>query len=120
MRPLTVARALVPAFVLLLAATGCSSASAPKPDKYCPGVQAALPKAPPQTIADAPGQISALTQVIPPGNDKPLDHLVLNLDKAIAQVGRAQGILGGGASAVQIAGFYSALKAVKAYCKARS
>ncbi len=122
MRPVTVARSLAPAFFLVLAValTACSSASAPKPDKYCPGVQAALPSSPPQTIADALTQINALTQVVPPGNDKPLDHLVLNLDKAIAQVGRAQGIIGGGASAGQIAGFYSALKAVKAYCKARS
>ena len=123
MRPVPVARAFAPALLAVLVVVplaGCSSAPAPKPDKYCLGVMTALPSAPPQTVADAPGQINALTQVVPPGNDKPLHRLVLNLDKAIAQVGRAQGTLGGGASAGQIAGFYSALRAVKAYCQATS
>jgi hypothetical protein len=105
---------------LLLLAACSSTPAAPKPDRYCPGVTAALPGGAPATVMSATSQIDALTQAEPPGNDKPLDHLVLALDEAIVRVGKAQGILGGGASANQIAGFYSALGAVKAYCKARS
>ena len=111
---------LIPAVVLsaALLAAGCSSA--PRPDRYCPGVTAALPHAPPATLGDAPDMITTLTQAEPPGNDKPLDRLILSLDQAVAAAGRGQGILGGSATAGEIARFYSALAAVRAYCKARS
>jgi len=109
--------AALAAAALTLAACG---SPAPKPDKYCPGVMHALPKSSPQDYQTALNDMTGLTAVIPPGNDKPLDNRVLAVERALEAIGKADINPFAGASANQTAAFYTAAKNVRTYCQAHS
>jgi hypothetical protein len=117
---LTMRRTVISAVALSIAlgpaACGGNNAPTHKADPYCPAALAALPASAPGNYTDALNGITTLTQAIPGPKDQALTNRILKVQEAMAVIGHADiGI--GTPTADDLASYYKAASALRAWCK---